>query len=74
MGLAATLQASAVIPNFVITEYFVNFQELGDAISSPPFRLEEGCIRLPSSPGLGIEIDEAALKNYAMKEFPLRKW
>ena len=74
VALAATLQVSAVIPNFVITEYFVNFQELGDAISVHPFRLEEGCIRLPTSPGLGIAINEAALKEYAFREFPLRKW
>jgi galactonate dehydratase len=74
VGLAATLQASAVIPNFVITEYFVNFQEVGDAISIDPFRLEEGCIRLPSSPGLGIAINEAALKEHSFREFPLRKW
>ncbi|RPJ05625.1 MAG: mandelate racemase/muconate lactonizing enzyme family protein, partial [Deltaproteobacteria bacterium] len=59
VGLAATLQVSAVIPNFVMTEYFINFQELGDAISVNPFRIEKGSIRLPSSPGLGIEINEA---------------
>jgi galactonate dehydratase len=74
VGLAATLQASAVIPNFVITEYFINFQDTGDAITINPFKVEEGYIRLPSSPGLGIDIDQEALKDFAFQEFPLRKW
>ena len=29
VGLAATLQVSAAIPNFLITEYFVNFEARG---------------------------------------------
>ena len=74
VGLAATLQASAVIPNFVITEYFINFQDTGDAITTHPFKVEEGCIRLPTAPGLGIDINQDALKDYAYKEFPMRKW
>lgn len=73
-GLAATLQVSAVIPNFVITEYFINFQEVGDAITINPFKVEEGFIRLPSAPGLGIDIDPERLKEHAFREFPLRKW
>ena len=74
VGLAATLQASAVIPNFVITEYFINFQDTGDAITTHPFKVEEGCIRLPTAPGLGIDINQDALKDYAYQEFPMRKW
>jgi galactonate dehydratase len=74
VGLAATLQVSALIPNFVITEYFINFQEMGNALSRDPFTVEEGYIRLPSSPGLGIDINQDALKDYAFQEFPRRKW
>jgi galactonate dehydratase len=74
VGLAATLQVSTVIPNFLITEYFINFREMGDAISIHPFKVEEGYIRVPSSPGIGIEINEAALKDYPFEEFPMRKW
>lgn len=74
VGLAATIQVSAVIPNFVITEYFVNFREVGDAIAINPFKVEEGHIRLPSAPGLGIDINEALLTEHAFTGFPLRKW
>jgi galactonate dehydratase len=72
LGLAATIQVSAVIPNFVITEYFVNFRETGDALCLNPFRVEGGVIRLPEGPGLGVEIDEAALGRFPYEEFSLR--
>jgi galactonate dehydratase len=74
MALAATIQVAAVIPNFLITEYFINFSEVGDAISMNPLRVEEGYIRLPTTPGLGLEINEEALKNYSFQEFPPREW
>ena len=61
VGLAATLQVSAAIPNFLITEYFVNFEARGREIARPPFAVEDGYIALPTAPGLGIDLDEAAL-------------
>ena len=74
MALAATIQVGSIIPNFLIAEYFINFTEVGNAISVNPFRVEGGCIKIPSTPGLGLEIDEVALKDYPFQEFPVRKW
>src|SRR6185436_12117424 len=61
VGLAATLQVAAAIPNFLITEYFVNFEARGRDIARPGFVVQDGYITAPSTPGLGIELDEAAL-------------
>ena len=61
VGLAATLQTAAAIPNFLITEYFVNFEARGRDIARPGFVVQDGYITVPSTPGLGIELDEAAL-------------
>jgi galactonate dehydratase len=72
VGLAATLQAAAGMPNFLITEYFVNFEEVGRAIARTPFRVEQGAIRLPAAPGLGIDLDEDALARYPYREKPPR--
>jgi galactonate dehydratase len=72
MGLAATLQVAACIPNFLITEYFVNFQGRGDDIAIRPFTVENGYITLPTTPGLGLELKEAELAKYPYREFPLR--
>ncbi|MCB0100108.1 MAG: hypothetical protein KDE46_30460, partial [Caldilineaceae bacterium] len=59
-------------PNFIITEYFVNFEAVGTEIANPPFRVENSYIMLPTTPGLGIDLDEAALARYPYREFKLR--
>ena len=74
VALAATIQVAAMIPNFLIAEYFVSFTEMGNKISINPFSVEEGHIKLPVTPGLGIEINESVLSEYTFKEFPIRKW
>lgn len=72
VGLAATLAASAVMPNFLITEYFVNFESLGEEIAEEPLTVEDGRIDLPEGPGLGIDLDEDALAEYPYRQVPMR--
>ena len=72
VALAATVHACAVMSNFLITEYFVNFTERGDEISINPLKAENGYIQLPTGPGLGIDLDEAALRRYPYQAFPMR--
>ena len=72
LGLAATIQASATMPNFLITEYFINLEEFGKDICYKPFEVENGYIKLPESPGLGININEDSLTKYPYKQFPPR--
>jgi galactonate dehydratase len=71
LGLAATVHASATMPNFVITEYFVGFAEVGRQISN---QLEpvEGYVSIPEGPGLGIEINEEALAELPYRHFARR--
>lgn len=73
IGLAATLQLAACIPNFLITEYFVNFEERGAEITVEPLRVEGGSIALPQGPGLGVELRQEVLERYPYREFPLRR-
>ena len=70
VGLAATIQVSAAIPNFLITEYFVNLEEFGREIAVNPFVVEDGYIRLPEGPGLGIELDEERLGGPSVPALP----
>jgi galactonate dehydratase len=72
MGLAATIQVAACIPNFLITEYFVNFEETGQAVSVNPFKMENGYIKLPTTPGLGLEVKEAELLKRPYRQYPPR--
>jgi len=50
--------------------YFVNSAETGDAISINPLRIGGSYITLPTTPGLGLEIKEAALEHYSYRDFP----
>ena len=72
VGLAATAHACAMMPNFLITEYFVNFAACGNEISVNPIEVKDGYVQLPTGPGLGLELDEAALSRYPYKESPKR--
>jgi galactonate dehydratase len=68
VGLAATVHLSAVIPNFRIAEYFVNFQDLCAEIATQSLHVQDGWIDLPSGPGLGIDIDLDKLRAHPHQE------
>ncbi len=72
LGLAATLHACATMPNFIITEYFVNFEEKGLEVATPGFKVHDSHIELPTAPGLGIDLDEDALAANPYQERPKR--
>lgn len=69
IGLAATLHAAATMPNFLITEYFLNFEEIGKEIAHPAFEVEDSHITLPIGPGLGIDLDQGALAKRPYQQF-----
>jgi len=66
--MAATVHVSAVIPNFKITEYFVNFTERCREIATQSLAMSEGWIDLPTAPGLGIDIDIDKLRAHPHHE------
>jgi galactonate dehydratase len=57
ISLAACLQLDACIPNFLLQEHTT----LGEGYLKEPFRLVDGCIPLPTRPGLGIELDDEVM-------------
>lgn len=57
IALAACLQLDACIPNFIAQEHVTT----GVGYLKRPFEIIDGYIELPTEPGLGIELDEAAL-------------
>jgi galactonate dehydratase len=57
ISLAAGIQLSASIPNFLCQEQV----SLGEGYLKQPFVVRDGYIDVPTGPGLGIEIDEDAL-------------
>jgi galactonate dehydratase len=73
VALASTVHASATMPNFIITEYFLPFVEFCDRISPNQLKPKNGYIELPTAPGLGVDVDEEALKQHPGKVYPPRK-
>ena len=60
------------MPNFIITEYFLPFEDLGRSLCSNVLRPVDGFIALPEGPGLGLNVDEAAVRAHSGKQFPAR--
>jgi galactonate dehydratase len=73
VALASTVHASATMPNFIITEYFLPFVDFCDKISPNQLKPKNGYIELPTAPGLGVDVDEEALKKFPAKVYPARK-
>ena len=66
INLAAALQVDAAIPNFVIQE----FVHLGEGYLKNPFIVDQGFIRVPDGPGLGIEVDEDFVRSKPLGHLP----
>ena len=63
--LAASLHFAASIPNALVLEFDQNPNGLRDELLKEPLRADgDGMIRLPERPGLGIELDPAAVERY----------
>ena len=64
ISLAACLQLDACIPNFLVQEHPGNpdKSDLGVGYITEPFVLKNGYIEVSNKPGLGVELDEEALK------------
>ena len=69
VGVAASIQVAATIPNLLIQEFGGG---TGEGLFSTPLKCVQGYVELPQEPGLGIEINHARLESYRLKEWKLR--
>ncbi|HEY3004961.1 MAG TPA: galactonate dehydratase, partial [Kribbellaceae bacterium] len=71
IALAASLQIDFAVPNFLIQEqslgiHYSTGNDLLDYLADPAvFRFDDGYVDRPTGPGLGIEIDEDAVRRAA---------
>lgn len=66
---AMAVQLAAMIPNLLAVEwpkyyYPVVPPDLRVRLVKAPLTVEKGCVRVPTAPGLGVELDEEALARY----------
>jgi galactonate dehydratase len=59
VSLACGIQLAASIPNFLCQEQVT----LGEGYLKIPFKVVDGHIPIPETPGLGIELDDEALSD-----------
>ncbi|MCB0084906.1 MAG: hypothetical protein KDE47_28395, partial [Caldilineaceae bacterium] len=62
VSTAACIQLDACIPNFALQEYTGESHPPKSELLMQPLELIEGYLTVPSGPGLGIELNEAALR------------
>jgi L-alanine-DL-glutamate epimerase-like enolase superfamily enzyme len=56
---AANIQLAASIPNFLILESIERWDGFHASILKTPIRWEDGYVIVPTTPGLGVDLDEA---------------
>ena len=65
LATAATVEWSASCPNFMIMEHAHHANAIKSRILKEPYEPENGYYKVTDRPGLGVEVDEAALEVYA---------
>jgi galactonate dehydratase len=66
IGVAASVHVMATVPNMLICE---GGRNTGRDLFVSPLKLEDGFIALPTAPGLGVDIEEAALERMRDERF-----
>jgi galactonate dehydratase len=76
IATAVNVHFAACTQNFVVLEYHADDESPRRDLVDEPMKLVDGYLELPTSPGLGIDLNEEALGRYPFKSwhrpFPLR--
>lgn len=67
LSIAATVQFSATIPNFLIMEHSPDAYEMKGQITTRKPTVQDGAFILDDTPGIGVTIDTDALEALAIK-------
>jgi len=70
----ATLHVAACTPNFFLLETMATDVSWRSELSDEAIRVEDGQMLIPTRPGLGVELNEAALAKYPPKHHHLRHY
>ncbi|MEQ9260293.1 MAG: mandelate racemase/muconate lactonizing enzyme family protein [Roseovarius sp.] len=65
VAFLAMLHVCAVMPNATYAELYYDYLELGAEFATCDYTISEGFASLPQAPGLGVEMNEAALASLA---------
>ena len=65
VALAASIHLSAALKDCIVMELDYTYNPLREELLREPFKVENGYLMPPEKPGLGIELDQAALRRFA---------
>jgi galactonate dehydratase len=72
LSTAAAAHLAMAIPNFLILEY-VRQEPYRDQVLREAWTVEDGHLRVPDRPGLGVELDEEAIAANPYRPRPVRR-
>lgn len=72
IGLAADLQISAFLPNARYVEYLTPCRYIEELLTEPWVTLDDGSLRIPRGPGLGVEVDRDKLRAFCERPAEFR--
>jgi D-galactarolactone cycloisomerase len=64
VALAASVHLSAALKDCIVMELDYTYNPLREELLSEPFKVQNGCLTPPDKPGLGIEVDQQALRRF----------
>jgi L-alanine-DL-glutamate epimerase-like enolase superfamily enzyme len=65
INTAAALHVLAVAPTTYVFELKPDPNPMQHELVAAPFEMRDGVVAVPSAPGLGVDVDEAAVRRYA---------
>lgn len=70
VATAANLAMCACLPNVEVLEMLLRDASWRTTVSDEVYHIEDGCIKIPTAPGLGIDIFEDTFKDYPPRHTP----
>jgi galactonate dehydratase len=74
IAAAATLQLAACVPNFYILEIMIHDVAWRKDVTDESVDYEDGCIKIPDKPGLGINLVEDEILKHPFSPKSLRHY
>ena len=65
---AASAHLAAATPNFLVMEFWTGAAAFARLAPGAPLQITDGVLPVPMGPGLGLTIDDAALRHYAASD------
>jgi galactonate dehydratase len=69
VGLAACVNIDSSITNFLIQEYKPDDEPPRSEVIVEPIKFEKGYLQLPTTPGIGVELNEDSFEKYPYEPF-----